>query len=196
MNFKQRGVLHIALLLILALPISGCRDDPVPQRDFGSSDLLIDLSVLPTNWEAYPPRLPFEEESLAVGDSDDMVVVFSEVGGIPNAGRHYVFRLGSIEEAERLYDRKVYTRFSGWFQPEALVFFSPYTNRLYSACTVSSGSQRCMVMAQYEEFVTVFHAAVDPGVMTLDEFDAVVQQIDWTFASLLDLQPLQSGDDD
>lgn len=123
MDIQYRRFLHVAVFLILALLITRCSNDPAPQRDFGPSDLLIDLSVLPPHWEMRtPPRVPLQEENLTIGDSDDMSVVFSVKNGIPNAARHYVYSLSSTEEAERLYDSQFHLRFDGSFQPQALYY--------------------------------------------------------------------------
>jgi hypothetical protein len=56
------------------------------------------------------------------------------------------------------------------------------------ACTIIAGIEVCEVIGQYEEFVTIFHSGIGDNLMTLDQFNIVVQHIDEKFAKFLNLQ--------
>lgn len=58
------------------------------------------------------------------------------------------------------------------------------------ACTTYSSLYICQYLAQYEEFVTVFSSYIDERVMTLEQFNGVVQHIDERFARFLQLSSL------
>ena len=112
-----------------------------------------------------------------------------------------IYRLPSRKTAESVYDTELLYLFrdesivrdSPWQIPDQLSYVSPYTNRQHMACTTYSSLYICQYLAQYEEFVTVFSSYIDERVMTLEQFNGVVQQIDQRFAQLLQLSPLSDN---
>ena len=188
------GLIIIVFLLVVAARCLGDRE--VIPRPFTAFDLLIGEDALPIYWQVDgTPVSPLGE-----GDEDDSYVVFITANSDAMAAQT-IYRLPSRKTAESVYDTELpylfrdesIVRDSPWQIPDQLSYVSPYTNRQHMACTTYSSLYICQYLAQYEEFVTVFSSYIDERVMTLEQFNGVVQQIDQRFAQLLQLSPLSDN---
>jgi hypothetical protein len=188
------GLIIIVFLLVVAARCLGDRE--VIPRPFTAFDLLIGEDALPIYWQVDgTPVSPLGE-----GDEDDSYVVFIAANSDAMAAQT-IYRLPSRKTAESVYDTELpylfrdesIVRDSPWQIPDQLSYVSPYTNRQHMACTTYSSLYICQYLAQYEEFVTVFSSYIDERVMTLEQFNGVVQQIDQRFAQLLQLSPLSDN---
>ena len=188
------GLIIIVFLLVVAARCLGDRE--VIPRPFTAFDLLIGEDALPIYWQVDgTPVSPLGE-----GDEDDSYVVFIAANSDAMAAQT-IYRLPSRKTAESVYDAELpylfrdesIVRDSAWQIPDQLSYVSPYTNRQHMACTTYSSLYICQYLAQYEEFVTVFSSYIDERVMTLEQFNGVVQQIDQRFAQLLQLSPLSDN---
>lgn len=186
------------LLTALSLVMAGCNPETTPARSFGSADLLVQLDAFPDHWDTLGPTKAMGADSgLGIGDEDDSYAMFT-VDGMHTTALNFIYQLGSNEAAKQLYDAQLAVEFRDgsivrdvpWTTPRQLSYVSPYTNRMHIACTIVGGSQTCKVMAQYEEFVTIFRSAIGDHAMSLEQFNDVVQYIDERMTALLKLQQL------
>lgn len=199
MKKKLLSIGSIGLIMALFLIVFATRclsDREVIPRPFTAFDLLIGEDALPIYWQVDgTPVSPLGE-----GDEDDSYVVFIAANSDAMAAQT-IYRLPSRKTAESVYDTELpylfrdesIVRDSPWQIPDQLSYVSPYTNRQHMACTTYSSLYICQYLAQYEEFVTVFSSYIDERVMTLEQFNGVVQQIDQRFAQLLQLSPLSDN---
>ena len=191
------GSIGLIMTLFLIVFATRCLSDrEVIPRPFTAFDLLIGEDALPIYWQVDgTPVSPLGE-----GDEDDSYVVFIAANSDAMAAQT-IYRLPSRKTAESVYDTELpylfrdesIVRDSPWQIPDQLSYVSPYTNRQHMACTTYSSLYICQYLAQYEEFVTVFSSYIDERVMTLEQFNGVVQQIDQRFAQLLQLSPLSDN---
>ncbi len=196
------GALGLIFTLFLIVVASSCLSDreSVP-RPFTAFDLLIGEDDLPTYWQVDGTPVS-AVAGLGEGDEDDSYVVFNAADSDALAAQT-IYRTSSRKVAESIYDSELpilfrdesIVRDSPWQIPEQLSYVSPYTNRRHMACTNYSNLIICQYIAQYEEFVTVFSSYIDERVMSLEQFNGVVQQIDQRFAEFLQLPPLSNDGD-
>ena len=186
------GISLIIIVFLVVVAVRCLGDREVIPRPFTAFDLLIGEDDLPTYWQVDgTPVSPLGE-----GDEDDSYVVFIAANSDAMAAQT-IYRLPSRKTAESVYDTELpylfrdesIVRDSPWQIPDQLSYVSPYTNRQHMACTTYSSLYICQYIAQYEEFVTVFSSYIDERVMTLEQFNGVVQHIDERFARFLDLSP-------
>lgn len=187
------GISLIIIVFLVVVAVRCLGDREVIPRPFTAFDLLIGEDDLPTYWQVDgTPVSPLGE-----GDEDDSYVVFIAANSDAMAAQT-IYRLPSRKTAESVYDTELpylfrdesIVRDSPWQIPNQLSYFSPYTNRQHMACASYSSRYICQHIAQYEEFVTVFSSYIDERVMSLEQFNSVVQQIDQRFAQFLQLSPL------
>lgn len=193
------GGLGLIMTVFLIIVASSCLSDreSIP-RPFTAFDLLIGEDALPTYWQVDGAPVP----PLGDGDEDDSYVVFIAANSDALAAQT-IYRLPSRKTAESVYDTELpylfrdesIVRDSPWQIPNQLSYVSPYTNRRHMACTLYSTLYICQYIAQYEEFVTIFSSYIDKRVMSLEQFNGVVQQIDQRFAQFLQLSPLSEDGD-
>ncbi len=165
-------------------------------RPFTAFDLLIGEDDLPTYWQVDGTPVSLVT-GLGEGDEDDSNVVFIAADSDAKAAQS-IYRTSSRKIAESIFDTELPRHFrdrtiirdSPWQIPDQLSYVSPYTNRQHMACTTYSSLYICQYIAQYEEFVTIFSSYIDERVMSLEQFNGVVQHIDERFARFLDLSPL------
>jgi hypothetical protein len=71
-----------------------------------------------------------------------------------------------------------------WAVPEEWSYKSPVADRLKFACgevdmsPLGPPEWQCTAVAQYDEYVSVFHTELDPEYMTLEDVDRVLVAID------------------
>ena len=196
MNQKK---IQVMIFIILLVGQASCRTEEAPQRNFGSSDLLLTLDGLPNNYRVADLPQPMGPDSpIAMGDPDDSYTPFHTLDDVHLAAIARVYRFSTVPNAERWYDNHlslefaVATRGVSWSIPSDLIYRSPYTERLHLGCTVTGVDRQevCKIMAQYEEFVAIFHSTIAEDVMTIAQFNDAVRHIDERLAKFLELQPL------
>lgn len=196
------GSLGLIITLFLIVVAARCLGDrEVIPRPFTAFDLLIGEDDLPTYWQVDGTPVSLVT-GLGEGDEDDSYVVFIAANSDAMAAQR-IYRLPSRKTAESIFDTELPRRFrdktvirdSPWQIPDQLSYVSPYTNRQHMACTTYSTLYICEYIAQYEEFVTIFSSYIDERVMSLEQFNGVVQQIDQRFAQFLQLSPLSNDGD-
>ena len=195
---SQKKIQLIVFVILLAGQAS-CRTEEAPQRSFDSSDLLLTLDGLPKNYRVADLPQPMGPDSpIAMGDPDDSYTTFHTVDHGHLAAIARVYRFYTISKAEGWYDTHlslefaVATRDVPWSTPSDLIYASPYTNRFQLGCTLVGVDRQevCKIMAQYEEFVAIFHSTIGESTMNVAQFNAAVGHIDERLAEFLELQPL------
>ncbi len=202
MDRIKRYACYVGLLLmVFTLVMVGCNPETTPSRSFGSAELLVQLDAFPDHWDTLGTTKAMGADSgLGIGDEEDSYAMFT-VDGMHTTALNFIYQLGSSEAAKQLYDAQLAVEFRDgsivrnvpWTTPPRLSYVSPYTERMHVACTIIAGGQTCKVMAQYEEYVTVFRSAIGDHAMSLEQFSDVVQYIDKRFAERLKMQQVGSG---
>lgn len=190
------------IFIILLVGQASCRTEEAPQRSFDSSDLLLTLDGLPKNYRVADLPQPMGPDSpIAMGDPDDSYTSFHTLDDVHLAAIARVYRFSTMPNAERWYNNHlslefaVATRSVPWSIPADLTYRSPYTNRFHLGCTLTGvdGQEVCKIMAQYEEFVAIFHSTIAEDIMTVAQFNDTVRHIDERLAKFLELQPLSES---
>ena len=194
--------MRVMVVVILLAGLASCRTEKAPQRSFDSSDLLLTHDGLPKNYRVADLPQPMGPDSpIAMGDPDDSYTTFHTVDDMHLAAIARVYRFSTTPKAERWYDSHlslefaVATRDVPWSTPSDLVYRSPYTNRFQLGCTRTGVDRQevCKVMAQYEEFVAIFHSTIGEDIMTAAQFNDAVRHIDDRLADFLELQPISAS---
>ncbi len=194
--------IQVIVLVILLAGQASCRTETAPQRSFDSSDLLLTLDDLPENYRVADLPQPMGPDSpIAVGDLDDSYVTFHVLNDVHLAAIDRVYRFSTVPKADRWYDTHlslefaVATRDIQWSLPSNLTYRSPYTDRFRLGCTLVGIDRQkvCKFMAQYEEFVVVFHSTIAEDLMTVSQFNDTVRHIDEKLAEFLELYPLNES---
>lgn len=187
--------------------LSACQSAPV--REFADADLLISEGALPTNWalteDGVSERIPRGE-----GEESGAAVSFYATDTIYDARMiEYVYRYSSAGKAAWHYDRREkevfndasFYRTSPWQVPSGFTFSSSLANKWRFGCAGSSftigpstgsTSTICTYLAQYDEFLVVFHADRDidgSTVITVSELQQVVEAIDQKMSENLNPTP-------
>ncbi|MBN1876745.1 MAG: hypothetical protein JXA33_21150 [Anaerolineae bacterium] len=147
-------------------------------------ELLIDENVVPDEWWLYSTGDP----------ATRFGVEFEEISFNSSNGRmlYDVYREWSVRKAQDSYRDLAKSYFSlqnnltAWDLPPELTYQSSVADQVQIGCAmaISSQSQRCQFVAQYDVYVVWFHASMSE-VMTYTDFEAVLQNIDERMATCL-----------
>jgi len=164
---------------------------PTPKvRDFELRELLIDISALSSlcHLDGPPKELPYEEKPVNV--EEDLYIRFDCNGSLVG-GMYAVYRFrDSQAAAER------YRNLPGWFYnatritpykvPDWVQYQSPVADQFRFACADFHGytevySRRCVVIGQYEEYISAFSISISPPESMIDHtmlLKQILQAID------------------
>ncbi len=147
--------------------------------------LLMDTSAFPPGWRlqfgpANPPpgkHLKDELEALYV----QFVATDSSLGAT-----HAVLRYrNSVQAAVSFWTTDEFSKESqlltAWTVPKGWTYTSATADRFRFACAEFQGLDRfvsCHAVAQYEEYISVFHIRMSPGHMTPDDLAVILRAID------------------
>lgn len=185
-----RKMVFPASMLVILL-IIGCSAGTL-KRTFTTKDLLIDLSVFPTGWHvSVAPSSPSERLGQTGGSQTEFQAsVDPLVGAI-----HSVFRFKSKRAASDRFDRMLPSWFNSssvfsvtpWETPPQLPYVSPTADKYRFACHDTSVGGRatiCQFLAQYNEYIVVFHTVMTPedmqpqSYMTFADLERILKAID------------------
>lgn len=169
------------------------RTPPVP-----TSDLMLDISAFPENW--WSSGAPADFIVRLHGERECVQAQFFPEGSDRRiyGAYHRVFRYRNEVDALYIY----YLDFYGgeflpwhmvtqWAVPEEWSYESPVADRLKFACGEVDMSPlgpprwECEAVAQYDEYVSVFHTELDPDYMTLQDVERILVSIDERMALYL-----------
>ena len=186
---QKSGLMCIVILAIFIL--SACSPgEPAPNRPFTTEALLLTAEDVPSHW--YLARIAPLGPSIGFGDEeDDREAMFTHPDDEAQLvfSSHMVLRFESSREAERWYKRNFPSWFNDnsiavdepWQTPPELSYRSSVADQFRVACTINNiagPTQVCKMMAQYEEYVTIFRSTIEADTLTLPEFDGLVRRID------------------
>ena len=188
----MRKLVFLILMLITATLLSAGCTGKIPQRNFTTRDLLIDLSVFPDGWQvSVPPSSP-TERLVQIGSSQ----IEFQASADPLIGAiHSVFRFNGERAADARFDRMLPSWFNSssvfsitpWQTPAQLPYHSPTSDKSRFACHDTSAGGRatiCQFMAQYDEYIIVFHTVMTPedmqprSYMTFADLERILKAID------------------
>ena len=184
----------IPVLLLSCAFLAGCL--PAPERDFLDADLLIDVSVMPGNWDMYQWS---DSTNEGEGQESGASVGFYVVGSpyLVHGGER-IYRYTSERRATWHYERLEKYYFNDeraslttpWIIPDGFTFASMSADQWRFGCAGSNfspvpemgtESTICMYLAQYQEFLVFFTITteVDDEVMIdIDEIVHIVEAMD------------------
>ena len=170
-----------------------------PKRGFPIETLLIDVSVFPEGWAASPegpqmiraPAAPLGSDSIPAIESTALLFLRRLPGGSGYAS-HAVYRLQNRQEAFNEFQIRKKRWFpmgqydTPWTTPPELAFQNLVANQFYVACSIQGSIPLCQMLAQYEEYLTVFGASMGAydsnlqliQVLTYTDFRRVVTAVD------------------
>jgi hypothetical protein len=190
LQFYSRKPEWVLFIIFLVFFLNNCNvGPPAPERSFKPEDLLLTEADVPRNWHL--ARIAPLGPSAGYGDEDDREAKFTRPGDDNRLvfAFHDVLQFDSISEAVRWYRREQPAWFNDnrvsvdepWMAPPELSYHSSLANQFYAACTINNIAGRkkiCSIMAQYEEFVIIFHSGIEPDWISVAGFNELVRRID------------------
>ena len=162
------------------------------------SDLMLDTSAFPESWQSSgePAYFPEREQ----GERESMQAQFFPEGSDRSTygACHRVFKYRNEVDALYIYYLDFYTgeflpwhMISQWAVPEEWSYESSFADRLRFACgevdmsPLGPARSECTAVAQYDEYVSVFHTELAPQYMTLQDVERILLAIDERMAEYL-----------
>jgi hypothetical protein len=211
-NHCLTNLLHLRrrpLLLIVLFLLSGCSDFGVSVGDYPTEQLLLNAEAFPPGWDVTEPPQPLGPSNVGYGDEeDDRSLGFTfDLGDEPAHAYQEIMQFRTVGKAERWYERARIGSFNAVFKdPLGLSedgnvqlrydgVLAGHDNNLYGlGCTVLRGTRprRCAFSARYDQFIVEFNSVIDPEAMTIEQFNAIVAEIDRIMVDNLDLSVEQN----
>lgn len=185
--------LWIVLACVLITIGSACQSTAEPEPP--TEELLLTLEQLPPSWEtSSPPRSMGPH--IGFGDEDDSYVSFTPNNDDANVATHYVLYYRNQRKVEAAYHELSRSQFNSnsiavdkpWEPVPELPYTSTQADQFRTACTINNIAGRrqvCQVMAQYGQYITIFHSVIGVDFMTLQQFNSVIQAVDETMVNQL-----------
>lgn len=198
----------VGLLVLLMPTLAACWNFGVSVGDFPTDRLLLSIEAFPPHWDVSGPPMPGGPNTWGYGDEeDDRYLEFvANLGGEPVHAYQRIMQFRTVTRAER------------WFEGDTGALYSTFEDRvgrsadgatqlryegilngtgkdLYGiGCTVLRGTRprRCAFSARYDQFIVEFNSVIDPEVMTIQQFNAIVAEIDRIMVDNLDLSSEQN----
>jgi hypothetical protein len=188
----MRKQILCALAFLIGLSLVASCSGRAPERSFKTRDLMIDLSVFPSDWQVTVLPGPTWERYGQIASCKTEFVASEDplIGAI-----HTVFRYKSERAAAARFDRMEPSWFNSssiasatpWRTPGQLPYESPIADKSRFACHDSDVGGRatiCQFMAQYDEYLVIFHTVMTPGdmqpqsYMTFADLERILKAID------------------
>ena len=182
MNPIEYIIPKVALVTLLAIFLATSCTPPTGEYECDISTIAPTTDAMPDGWEEKWAVLPPALDTLGALDAYNVVM--------ENEGRvsqHTVYRYADgLSAASSLQSNGCWFFPSSWDWSEASDSenLSLYADRKIIQCGESGEpylGKRCTAVLQYGQYVSDFTAPIEDGIMSLDEFLAVVQHIDNTF---------------
>lgn len=185
------------MVLLLNSCITG---PPAPTRSFTTEDLLLTETDVPSHWHL--ARIAPMGSSIGLGDEeDDRRAMFTQ----PNDEKHLVFASHMVlhfdnnSRAARWYKQKQPAWFNDnrvsieepWQRLPELSYQSAFAQQYHVACKISNMTGRkqvCSMIAQYEEYVVIFHSTIESYSVSVAGFNELVRRIDEIMATHLQVE--------
>ncbi|MGB8644600.1 MAG: hypothetical protein WCF84_05135 [Anaerolineae bacterium] len=186
-------VLFLSVLLssLVVLLVACLRAEPTPSRNFKIQDLLIDLSVMPTDWYVSNPLHPFPENR---GQQESIEIQFDAKSPTLYGTQHLVFRYTTKSAATWEYQDQAQGEFGvallvkPWHAPPELPYTSPIADQFRFECAdvkFYDVQTNCVAMAQYDEYISIISTHMDPSLMTFADMGRILRAIDAKMAQYL-----------
>jgi hypothetical protein len=184
------GLLLVGMLLVGA---SGCcgvvRCVPPPCAPCDIEALLVDETVFPQGWtqQGLPdPRgapVSFGVERIGIDFSTSTSGV-----AVQDVYRAYDARAASAGFHDFASEFSVREGETGWTMPRELTYRSQVVDQFRLGCSThrTSGTQRCLFVGQYGVYLVRFHAYISSDMMTYEDMEHILQDIDRRMAECLD----------
>jgi hypothetical protein len=161
------------------------------KRGFTTSDLLIDSSTFPVGWQVSAVSSPTER----LGQIGGSQIEFRASVPILVGAVQSVFRFRSSASAASRFDRMQPSWFNSnsvssitpWVVPGQLPYYSAVADKSRFAChdtDVGGRATICQFMAQYNEYIVIFHTVMTPedmqpqSYMTFASLERILKAID------------------
>jgi hypothetical protein len=178
---------QIIQIILAIITISGCVFEPLetPQtRNFGTMDLLIDITKILDGWKVKTKPHTFSE----IGALETATVSFvSNSNATRNNASIGIYNYYTVEEASRVYQRMFVPRVIGdppleWTSPEI-------TADMYEIGCYDYESREplsCEWTALYKEFIFQFNTWIIPNYMTFEDFEKIIVNLDNRISSYVE----------
>jgi hypothetical protein len=173
-------------------------DPSAPERDFEIEELLVDVSSFPAHWYVVSPPAPYPHyDGAMTTQAEDIYTGFKADSSTLLVAGQLVYRFGASWKAAAAYREQLPVEFNNnsvasltpWEIPRELPYESEVADQFHLACHVNgigTPATVCEAMAQYEEYLVVFHTVVDSEYMTYAELERILVAIDERMALYLD----------
>lgn len=195
------ALLSCCLLSTITILLISCNSDS--QSNIEPSDLLIDLSTMPSNWymvstSQEPPSDYFHYESGADiwfnGNTNKDLIVAA----------HRVYQLKSESRAAKAFEHLLSVEFNNqsavsvtpWKTPSELPYHSAVADRFHFACHIADmngKSEICEAIGQYDNYLVIFHTHITPGYMTYQDLSTILKSIDERMANYVTTNISEDG---
>jgi hypothetical protein len=179
----RAALLFLLVAVVLSAGVAGCcvfTCRPLPAAPCEIETLLVQETVLPEGWEeSGPPRSAdaaarFGIEKIGTGFSTPrhgvaiQAVYRARNTGAAASGYQDFMSYFSLREEE-----------TEWFLPSELTYDTT-ADRFRLGCSAerTSGVERCQLIAQYGVYLLRFHIYMSPEMMTYDDLEHILQDIE------------------
>lgn len=185
------GLLLVAVALFIGT--SGCCGVllcvPPPAAPCAIETLLVSETVFPERWEQQ--GLPDSRGAPASFGVERIGIGFSTStrgGAVQAVYRAFDTRTAAAGYHDFMSYFSVRERETEWTLPAELTYHSQIADQFRLGCSThsASGVQRCQFIGQYNVYLVVFHTYMSSDLMTYEDFEHILQDIDRRMAECLD----------
>lgn len=177
----------LKFLLLITCILVTCSEKV--ERDFTTRDLVIPTELIPDGLEISPAGIKPMGPTIGFGDANDSHLSLKTTTEKFNVANHFVLQYDNYDKAQKGYIHESLSQFNdnsiavngSWKRPDNWTFQSQLASMSRVACNINNiagDNLVCKYMAQYEEFVVIFTSTISPEVMTIEQFEDVVEGID------------------
>lgn len=153
-----------------------------------TKELILPISQFPSSWEVSGNPKPMGS-GIGFGDEDDFYANYKLKNNKHIISSQYVLYFSSLHQAKNEYSRLEGSEFNdnsiaisqAWERPREIEFSSNIADQYRVACAINNVAgekQVCKVMIQYGQYIIIFTTIISPDIMTLEEFNSLIQFLD------------------
>jgi len=179
-----RGLVFVVFISLMPLITSGCGSrckEPIRERPFKATALLLDVATFPTSWrQTSSGRI----SSGPLGGSMAIERFETFFDSSDALAFHQVYRYACSPQAIHEYgelrkaEYKDTPRGSDWKVPAIASTWNTFADESYLACGTSGSEQRCKAIARYEEYVVEFYSHMSSTTFSLSDLQSVLKTMD------------------
>lgn len=130
------------------------------------------------------------DSAVDLNSEDNLEVFFNLPMNRGGASEHYLYKFADGVRARSKYQGALAIAFlqdiDDWRVPEGWTYTTPIADEFMFRCGTDDFLQvtRCSALARYDEVISEFSTPLVPGVMTLEDVEQILREIDRRMAQL------------